>query len=163
MSIYFEDIEVDIVQHLGAHTFNREEIIAFARDFDPQRFHLDEEAAAAGLFGSLSASGWHTASIWLRLVIDSRKRQADQMRFRGERPALWGPSPGFEAVKWLKPVLVNDTISYTARFAEKRDSRSRPNVGLVYSANEGINQKGEMVFAVTSKMFVERRNPIVHA
>lgn len=159
MSIYFEDIDVGEIYHLGAHTFSREEIIAFAREFDPQSFHLDDEAAAASLFGSLAASGWHTASIWLRHVIDFRKRQADQMRFRGERPALWGPSPGFEAVKWLKPVLVGDTITFTARFAEKRDSRSRPTVGLVYSANEGINQNGELVFAVTSKMFVERRHP----
>jgi len=159
MSVWFEDIEIGHVAHLGAHTFTRAEIIAFAHDFDPQSFHLDDAAAAASLFGALSASGWHTASIWLRHVIDFRKRQADQMRFRGEQPARWGPSPGFEALKWLKPVLVGDTISFTARFAEKRDSRSRPDVGLVFSANEGTNQRGELVFAVTSKMFVERRTP----
>lgn len=160
MSLYFEDIEVGALAQLGAHTFTREEIIAFARDFDPQRFHLDDAAAAASLFGALSASGWHTASIWLRHVIDFRKRQGDQMRFRGETPARWGPSPGFENLKWLKPVLAGDTIAFTARFAEKRDSRSRPDVGLVFSANEGTNQHGDLVFAVTSKMFVQRRSAL---
>ena len=144
---------------LGAHTFTRDEVLAFAQAYDPQPFHLDEAAAAQSLFGGLSASGWHTASVWLRHVIDYRRRQGDMMRFRGETPARWGPSPGFENLKWLKPVLVGDTIAFRATFAEKRDSRSRPDVGLVMSLNEGTNQRGEAVFAVTSKMFVQRRTP----
>ena len=82
------------------------------------------------------------------------------MEFRGERPAQWGPSPGFDKIRWLKPVFVDDVIRYTSRVHEKRDVRSRPNVGLLLSMNEGFNQQGELVFSVISKMFVERRLPL---
>src|SRR5262245_29316487 len=111
MSAYFEDLAIGPVIALGSHTFTREEIIDFARKYDPQPFHLDDEAGARSLFGGLSASGWHTSAIWLRCMIDYRNRQADLMRFRGERPARYGPSPGFENIRWLKPVLVGDTLA----------------------------------------------------
>jgi len=157
VSNFFEDLEPGLVLALGSHTFTREEIIDFARRFDPQPFHLDEDAAKASLFGALCASGWHTSSIWLRHVIDNRARQADLMRFRGERPAKYGPSPGFEKIRWLKPVFVGDTLSFTSRLKGKVDSRSRPHLGLLLWENEGMNQKGELAFSVISKVFVERR------
>jgi acyl dehydratase len=157
MSNYFEDLVVGETMELGSHRFTREEIVDFARKYDPQAFHLDEAAAARSLFGGLSASGWHTAAVWLRHLIDARRRLADQMELRGERPARYGPSPGFENLRWLKPVLAGDTIRFTSRIREKVDSRSRPAVGLVLSDNEGFNQTGELVFAVVGKMFVERR------
>jgi acyl dehydratase len=93
-------------------------------------------------------------------MVDERNRQADMVRFRGERPARYGPSPGFEQLKWLKPVYVDDTIRFTTRIIEKRDSRSRPEVGLVLFQNEGFNQAGELVFSLVSKIFVERRAPL---
>jgi acyl dehydratase len=157
MSAYFEDVEIGRLVELGGHTFGRDEIIAFAREFDPQPFHLSDEGAAGTLFAGLCASGWHTSAIWLRHVVDHRKRQADMMRFRGETPARWGPSPGFENIRWSKPVYVGDTIRFTSRVREKRPSQSRPALGLVLSDNEGINQSGDVVFQVTSKMLVERR------
>jgi acyl dehydratase len=160
MGIYLEDLVVGAPVELGSHTFTRAEVIEFARKYDPQPFHLDDEAARRSLFGSLSASGWHTAAIWLRLLVDNRNREGDFMRFRGERPARYGPSPGFEQLKWLKPVLVGDTLRFTSRVREKRDVRSRPEVGLVIYDNEGINQKGELVFQITSKVLVERRHPL---
>jgi len=157
MSLHFEDVALGVVIDLGSHTFGREEIIDFASKFDPQRFHLSEEGGRDSLFGALCASGWHTSAVWLRFVIDHRRRIADQMRFRGETPARYGPSPGFEKIRWLKPVFVGDTIRFTTRAIEKRPLASRPGLGLLLSHNEGINQHGELVFSVVSKMFVERR------
>ena len=160
MGRYFEDLEVDVVRDLGVHVFDRNEIIAFASKFDPQLFHLDEEAAKKSIYGGLTASGWHTTSVWLRHLIDDRNREGDYMRFCGERPARYGPSPGFEHLRWLKPVFVGDGIRYTTRIIEKRDSKSRPQVGLAIFQNEGTNQDGELVFSLVSKMFVERRTPL---
>src|SRR5690606_39852951 len=108
MSSYFEDLQVGSSVSLGSHTFSREEIVDFARKYDPQPFHLNEDAAQQSLFGALCASGWHTGAVWLRLVIDHRRREAELIRFRGERPARYGPSPGFEKLRWLKPVFVGD-------------------------------------------------------
>lgn len=159
MGLYFEDIAADETHELGCYTFTAESIIAFAREFDPQTFHLDEEAGKSSIYGAMIASGWQTTSVWLRMLIDERTREADMMRFRGERPAKYGPSPGFEKLQWIKPVHVGDTVRYTTRVIEKRDSKSRPGVGLLLFQNEGFNQHGEKVFALVSKMFVERRTP----
>ena len=115
------------------------------------------EACHARIYGAMTASGWQTTSVWLRMLIDERTREADMMRFRGERPARYGPSPGFEKLKWIKPVYVGDSVRYTTRVIEKRDSKSKPEVGLLYFQNEGFNQHGELVFSLVSKMFVERR------
>ena len=160
MGLYYEDIVPEVVHELGCYTFTRDSIIAFAREYDPQVFHLDEEGGKRSIYGAMTASGWQTTSVWLRMLIDERNREADMMRYRGERPARYGPSPGFEQLKWIKPVLVDDTIRFTTRIVEKRDSRSRPQVGLVLFQNEGWNQKGELVFSLISKMFVERRAPL---
>lgn len=159
MSGYFEDLEIGATVNLGSYTFTREAIIDFARKFDPQPFHLDEKAAQQSLFGGLCASGWHTSAIWLRHLIDHRNREAELMRFRGERPARYGPSPGFEKLRWLKPVYVGDTLIFSTRVREKIDSRSRPEFGLVISDNKALNQNIEPVFSVVSKVFVERRRP----
>lgn len=159
MSTYFEDYVVGHRVEVGQTTFTREDIIAFASRFDPQPFHLDEEAAKSSIFGGLCASGWHTASVWLRHVLDHRKRINDLAQFRGERIARNGPSPGFEKLRWLKPVLAGDTIRYVTCVKEKVESRSKPAVGLVISENEGWNQHGELVFSVIGKVFVERRSP----
>jgi acyl dehydratase len=159
MSNYFEDIVIGQVIDLGGHTFGREEIIDFARKFDPQRFHLSDEGGRDSLFGGLCASGWHTSAVWLRHTLDHRARIADRMVFRGEQPAKWGPSPGFEKIRWLKPVFVGDTIRFTTKAESKIDSKSRPGVGLLVSLNQGINQNGDLVFEVYGKMFVERRIP----
>ena len=157
MAQYFEDIVADVTHELGVYTFTRDSIVAFARDYDPQVFHLDEEAGKRSIYGAMTASGWQTTSVWLRMLVDERNREADMMRYRGERPAKYGPSPGFEKLQWLKPVFVGDTVRFTTRIIEKRDSKSRPQVGLALFQNEGFNQHGEKVFGLVSKMFVERR------
>ena len=90
MSRFFDDVAIGEEHRLGSHTFTAEEIVAFAAAYDPQPFHVDPEAAKTSLFGSLCASGWHTASIWLRHVIDYRRRQGDLLRFRGEETLHFG-------------------------------------------------------------------------
>src|SRR5579862_9130421 len=101
---YFEDLRVGTRTEVGSHTFTADEIKAFAREYDPQPFHLDEAAAARSLFGALCASGWHTAAMCLRLIVEDRHRRQAELRARGEAIARTGPSPGLRDVKWPKPV-----------------------------------------------------------
>lgn len=155
---HFEDIEIGERAELGQHTFASDAIKAFAARFDPQAFHLDEAAAARSQFGALCASGWHTASIWMRLMVEHQRREDAARRERGEPVAALGPSPGFRELKWLKPVYVGDTIRYATEIVDKRPSRSRPDWGLITLRNTGVNQKGEPVLSFISVAFVERRN-----
>jgi acyl dehydratase len=154
---YFEDIQVGDVYELGRHTFTAEEIKAFAQRFDPQRFHLDEAAAAASHFGGLAASGWHTAVIWMRLMVEYRKREAEAARRRGEDFGTIGPAPGFRNLKWLKPVYADETISFRAEVIEARASKSRPGQGLMTMRSSATNQRGEPVMTFESTTFIARR------
>jgi acyl dehydratase len=154
---YFEDRVVGEISDLGSHTFEHDEIVRFARDFDPQPFHLDEEAGRQSLFGGLSASGWHTASTCVRLMVLWRQAVEAHIVEAGGALAQWGPSPGFKDCRWLKPVLVGDTISFRNRTVALIPSKSRPNRGLLVSENQGRNQKGEIVFLMTAQVLVERR------
>ena len=154
---YFEDIRVGEVRDLGSHTFTRDDIIAFAKDFDPQPFHMSEEGGRASLFGGLAASGWHTASIFIRQVVLSRHIHEAALRAAGKPLAMWGPSPGFRNLAWVKPVLMGDTISFRNKIVETRDLKSRPGLGFVISEAEGRNQHGAIVYRFTGQMFVERR------
>ncbi len=157
--VYFEDREIGEIADFPSHTFTKEDIIAFAREFDPQPFHLDEEAAKASLFGGLCASGWHTAAHYIRGIVTTRQKANAEARARGEHVAAYGPSPGFRNLRWPKPVFVGDTIAFRARLAEKIDLKSRPDRGLVAMEVQGRNQKGEIVFGVISQMLAERREP----
>lgn len=154
---YFEDIKVGDVFAVGRHTFAADEIKAFARRFDPQHFHIDETAATRSHFGGLIASGWHTASVWMRLMVEYRRRMAETMRARGEPVAGIGPALGFRELKWLKPVYVGDTIDYRTEVIETRISDSRPRSGLLTYRSTGVNQNGELVISFESTTFVERR------
>jgi acyl dehydratase len=154
---YFEDIALGERIQVGSHTFKAEEIKAFAARFDPQPFHLEESAAERSHFGALCASGWHTAVVWMRLMVDSRRRQTEAARARGEPVAAMGPALGFRELKWLKPVFVDDTIDYTSEIVAARVSESRPGVGLLSIRSTGTNQHGEPVISFISTTFVERR------
>ena len=155
---WFEDLRVGTRIELGSHTFTAEEIKAFAREFDPQPFHLDGEAAARSHFGALCASGWHTAAVCLRHVVEDRHRQQAELRRRGEPIAKTGPSPGLRDLRWPKPVYVGDTISFATEIVELRDVARRPDVGLRVARNTGTNQRGELVYSVLSSTYIERRN-----
>ena len=154
---FFEDIAVGEKIELGRYTYTADAIKAFAARFDPQEFHLDEAAAARSHFGALCASGWHTAAMWMRLMVEHNRRDDEARLARGERVASLGPSPGFRELKWLKPVYVGDTITYATEVLETRASNSRPQWGLMTIRNTGVNQKGELVISFISVAFVARR------
>src|SRR5256885_12764474 len=109
---FFEDMEIGRQREFGSFTFTAETIKKFARQFDPQRFHLDEEEGRKSLFGGLAASGWHIGSVCMKLLVADGERQASEAAARGETVAVWGPSPGFRDLRWLKPVLAGDTIDF---------------------------------------------------
>jgi len=154
---YFEDIRVGDSIEIGRHTFTADDIKAFARRFDPQPFHVDEEAAARSHFGALCASGWHTAAVWMRLMVDHRRRESEAMRARGEPVAGMGPALGIRELQWLKPVYAGDTIVYKSEVLETRISGSRPGRGLMTLRSTGVNQNGDLVISFVSTAFVERR------
>lgn len=154
---YLEDIPLGVKRELGQHTFTAEEIKAFASKYDPQPFHLDEEAAARSHFGALIASGWHTAAMCMRFLVETRVKIIAEETAAGRPVAKWGPSPGFRDLKWLKPVFVGDTITYATEPLEVRPSASRPGWGIAISRNTGTNQHGELVYSFTASVFVERK------
>jgi acyl dehydratase len=154
---YFEDVAIGEVMALGGHTFTAEEIKAFAHRFDPQPFHMDEVAARESHFGALCASGWHTSAVWMRLMVEYRRRLAEAALTRGEPVAAIGPALGFRDLKWHKPVYANDTISYQSEIVDKRLSRSKPSLGLLSVRATGVNQHGEIVLSFVSTTFLERR------
>ena len=157
---YFEDYVVGESTELGRHLFTAEDIIRFASAFDPQPFHVDAEAAAKSHFGRLVASGWHTGAVMMRLLVEHRRRRLDEAAARNEPVGRIGPSPGFEDLRWLKPVYAGDVISFRSTVVSKRDWPKRPGWGLLSHLNEGFNQDGERVFAVTGHVLVERRAPV---
>jgi acyl dehydratase len=156
---YFEDFRVGDRAEIGSHTFTADEIKAFAREFDPQPFHLDEGAAACSHFGALVASGWHTAALCLRHVVEDRHHRQAELRRRGEPVAKTGPSPGLRHLKWPRPVYAGDTVTFTTEVVELRDDPKRPGVGLRIARNTGTNQRGELVYSVLSSTYIERRKP----
>ncbi len=140
MSGFLEKVEEGMVLDLGSHTFGRAEIIAFAEQFDPQRFHLDEDAAKASLFGALCASGWHVVSIWMRLNVEHRTSELARLTGLPESAIVFGPSPGVRNLRWRRPVYPGDTIRFTSTVTGKRITPKRPGWGMVMSQITGVNQ-----------------------
>src|SRR5476649_2533506 len=127
---FFEDIEIGQRRELGSFTFTAELIKKFARQFDPQRFHLDEEEGRKSLFGGLAASGWHVGSVCMKLLVAAGQRQTKEAAARGQKVAIWGPSPGFRELRWIKPVLAGDTIGFASEIETLRSSEKRPEWGI---------------------------------
>ncbi|WP_420414143.1 MaoC family dehydratase [Roseibium sp.] len=157
MTKFFEDIVIGDTTDLGNHTFTAEEIIRFAEKYDPQPFHLSEEGAAQTHFGRLCASGWHTAAVFMKLLVATNKRLVQEAVDEGRTVARIGPSPGFDKLKWLKPVFAGDTLSYQRVITGKTESRSRPEWGILHSDMMARNQHGDLVFSFKANVFVERR------
>jgi acyl dehydratase len=155
---FFEDIEVGQRREVGSFTFTAEGIKTFAAQFDPQRFHLDEVEGRNSLFGGLAASGWHVAAVCMKLMVADGQRLAREAALRGEQVAVWGPSPGFRELRWLKPVLAGDTVSFASEVEQRRTSGSRPEWGILQIRNTGTNQRGEPAFSFLATAFVPRRN-----
>jgi len=154
---FFEDFAVGRRRELGSFTFTAEAIKTFAAKFDPQRFHLDEEEGRKSLFGGLAASGWHVGSVCMKLLVADSQRQAREALARGEEVATLGPSPGFRELRWIRPVLAGDIISFASEVASLRTSESRPGWGILEARNSGTNQRGEAVFSIVATAFVPRR------
>ena len=143
---YWEDYEVGQRFELGATSFTEQEIVDFARLYDPQSFHVDREAAKASLFGGLIASGWHVASKLMRLFVDN---------YVDHRTALG--SPGLDGLRWLKPVRPGDTLTGWVECAAKIPSRSKPELGVIHENWSATNQKGELVMTAKGINMVRRR------
>ena len=158
MTRWFEDIVVGESFPLGDHLFTEAEIIRFGKLYDPQYFHIDPETAKAGPFGGLVASGWHTASMGHRLMVDALDAEAERLRQRGEEPGVSGPSPGVDKAEFLAPVRPGDTISYAMAVTGKRPSGSRPDWGLLFNTLEGANQRGQTVYRADFVAFSKRRH-----
>jgi len=148
IKIWWEDLAVGQVRDLGSLSPTEEEIVAFARQFDPQPFHLDAEAAKASVFGGLCASGWHTCSLAMKLVVTY---------FLNESASLG--SPGLENIRWLKPVFPGDTLSLRQTVLETRPMSKRRDVGLVRTTWEMFNQHGEQVLHMEGHGMFRRRWP----
>ena len=153
---FFEDLIIGTRIDLGAHTFTRAEMIDFASRFDPQPFHLDDEAAAASDLGLIAASGWMTAVVWMRLYVRHRDDVRRARRHRGDRAAMPGLSPGFRDMRWRAPVHPGDRISYRSTLTAKRPLGSRP-WGLIMHNNTGINQDGRLVVEFQGSVFWQKR------
>ena len=144
---YWEDLALGSTRELGSVQPTREQITAFATQFDPQPFHVDEEAARNSIFGSLCASGWHTCAMAMRLMVDNFLSQASSLG-----------SPGLESLKWLKPVFPGDTLTLYHTILESRAMSKRPDVGLVRTAWEMVNQHGDKVLYMDGYGMFRRRH-----
>jgi acyl dehydratase len=143
---YWDDYEVGQKFDLGSTSFTADEIVDFARHYDPQSFHVDADAARQSMFGGLIASGWHVTAKLMRLFVDN---------YVDQRTALG--SPGVDEVRWLKPVRPGDTLTAWVECAGKVPSRSRPEMGIIHEQWQATNQKGELVMTLKGTNMVRRR------
>lgn len=148
--LYWEDIEIGTRRELGTYTFTEEEIIRFAKKYDPQVIHTDPEAAKDSIFGGLIASGWHTAAIWMKLSLEERRRAG------APTTARMGVSPGFEDMKWMKPVRPGMTMKFSSEIYGKRELKSRPDMGLLLTLNKAHDEAGALAMRFIGKSFVQR-------
>ncbi|MEP6740250.1 MAG: MaoC family dehydratase [Caldimonas sp.] len=145
---YWEDFPVGHVREFGRYEVTREAVLAFAREFDPQPFHVDDAAAEASLFGRLAASGWHTCAMAMRMMCDAYLLESASLG-----------SPGLEHLKWLKPVYPGDTLHVRLTVLESRPLASRPTVGMIRSAWQVMNQHDETVLTMEGFGMFGRRTP----
>ena len=146
---YYEDLEIGARQSFGRYDVTRDEVLEFARKYDPQPFHLDDEAAAKTHFGRLSASGWHNCAMAMAMMVENLKRN---------RQAGLG-SPGMDNLRWAKPVFPGDTLRVESEVLEKRRSQSRREIGLFKSRSQIFNQHDEVVLEMVSNGMIAVRDP----
>jgi acyl dehydratase len=143
---YLEDFAVGQVFKSGRKRVDKGEIFAFAREFDPQPYHLDEEAARRSPFGGLAASGWHTAAMTMRLLVDGEFRPADGIL-----------GVGFDELSWPRAVRPGDELHVRSEVLEVRPSKSRPDRGMIRVRNTTVSQNDEVVQVFTGNLLVPRR------
>lgn len=147
MMQYFEDIEIGAKSSFGSYKVTREDVVAFAEKYDPQPFHLSDEAAAQTHFGRLAASGWHTCAMMMAMMVE---------HYREVGHAGLG-SPGIDELRWLKPVFPGDTLRCETEVIEKTPSRSKPEIGSFRSRMRVFNQDDLPVMTFTSIGLIQRR------
>ena len=148
ITYFWEDMAVGQVRELGTISPTREEIIAFASQFDPQPFHLDDAAGEASVFGGLCASGWHTCAMAMRLMVTNFLSQTSSLG-----------SPGLENIQWKKPVYPNDTLRLQTTVLETKPMGRRPDVGMTRNLWEMFNQHGDKVLHMEGWGMFRRRHP----
>lgn len=157
MGLWYDEAELGQSFTLGSYEFTRDNILSFARRYDPQPFHIDDAAAEASPYGALIASGFHTAAAWMKCFVAANQAAAKLREEQGHAVPAPGPSPGFTDMKWLRPIKPGDIVAYSVAITGKRELVSRPAWGLVMSRSEGRNQRGELVFSFEGKVLVARR------
>ncbi|EDQ31503.1 Acyl dehydratase [Hoeflea phototrophica DFL-43] len=140
---------------LGSHLFTAAAIIEFASKYDPQRFHIDEHAARESVFGGLCASGWHTASIWMKLNVAWMNTTLASARAEGNAVPEFGPSPGFRDLRWFRPVFAGDQIRYSKTFRSVRPLASRPGWSLLETDAEAQDLSGQMVMSFRTAALIK--------
>lgn len=140
---------------LGSHTFTADEIKAFAAKYDPQPFHVDEEAAYNSVFGSLCASGWHTCATWMKYNLRHQESERAAGRWAHDAEPEFGPSPGFENLQWLRPVFAGETITFTRKAVRHRPLASRPGWRLLSLEGEAFNEDGTKVLSFENVVLVK--------
>ena len=145
--IYWDDLDVGTTTEFGSYDVTREEVLEFARKYDPQPFHLSDEAAAKTHFGRLAASGWHTCAMTMAVIV----RKLSELQWAGLG------SPGFDELRWLKPVHPGDTIHVVGTIVDKTPSRSKPEIGSIKTETVVSNQHGEPVMRYRSIVLMQRR------
>jgi acyl dehydratase len=153
--MWFEDVPLGTKLVLGSYTFTEDTIVAFARKYDPQPFHIDPKAAAASPYGGIIASGWHTAAVWMKLMVTYREKLAVQTG--GEMPNRFGVSPGFRDMRWFKPVRPGMTLIYSTEPTDKLPWPSRPELGLLESRNEARDEQGELMMSFVGRVLLLRK------
>ena len=145
--IYFEDLEVGKEVEFGHYDVTREEVLEFARKYDPQPFHLSDEAAAKTHFGRIAASGWHTTAMTMAVIV----------RRMGDEPQASLGSPGIDELRWLKPVYPGDRLTVRGTIIDKTPSRSKPDLASFRTQTVVSNQDGNAVLRFTSIVLIKRR------
>ena len=145
---YYEDFAEGQVYELGEAKVSEAEILEFARKFDPQPFHIDPEAARRSMYGGLIASGWHTASLYMGLMVRNLLQDASSLG-----------SAGIDELRWLKPVRPGDTLHAVGEVLEKKPSKSQPDRGIIKLRYACVNHRGEEVLTVIGIQIVRRKHP----
>ena len=146
---YYEDLEVGTIERFGRYEVTLAEVLEFAGKYDPQPFHLSDEAAAKTHFGRISASGWHTCAMTMRMVVDNMG--AIQQASLG--------SPGIDEIRWVRPVYPGDVLTCEAELLDKRRSKSKPEIGITKNTTRVYNQNGELVMSHVANGMIRVRDP----
>lgn len=161
MNLFYEHIEKNSFLDLGIFSFNDENIIEFATEFDWPAGEYDVTAAQRNEAGRLKASDWHVAVAWMHQMVEFQKATRAKLKAAGEKFAKFGPSPGYKNLRWHLPVYSGDDVHYSSRIQDKKDLSKWPEWGILILENEGRNEAGDLVYSFLGSVFIEREVSLV--